>query len=170
MNEIYVVYELHKRKCRYKINNSTISILGKALRTPGWAMWRLVQSTPLTLFVWVCAWVRPMCMRTCSWNAKVFLNVCVAWTYSVCVHKFHPTGTIGTLKHWNNRSTGTLEQPENWNNWNTGTTGTLEHWNNWNNWNWNTGTTGTLEQLEQLGQQKGSCGFCRGEVWWLWTL
>ena len=33
-----------------KSNKSTISILGKALRTPGWATWRLVQSTPLTLF------------------------------------------------------------------------------------------------------------------------
>ena len=33
MNEIYV-YELHKRKCGYKINKSTISVLGKALRTP----------------------------------------------------------------------------------------------------------------------------------------
>ena len=74
MIEIYVVYELHKRKCGYKIyfNKSTISVLGKALRTPGWATRRLVQSTPLTLFAWVRAWVRPMCMHTSTLNAKVF--------------------------------------------------------------------------------------------------
>ena len=39
-----------ENECGYKINKSTISVLAKALRTSGWATWRLVQSTPLTLF------------------------------------------------------------------------------------------------------------------------
>ena len=39
----------------------------------------------------------------------------------------------------------------------------LEHWNT-ESTVWNTGT------LKQPEQQKGGCGLCRENVWWLWTL
>ena len=45
--------------CMVSYDITTIHILGDTHRVPEWAPQRLVLSTPLTLFAWLHAWVRP---------------------------------------------------------------------------------------------------------------
>ena len=62
--------ETLKHKLVQDVNTSTIHILSdtvsESLRTPGWTLRRLVLSTPLTLFAWLHARVRPSIVHTCT--------------------------------------------------------------------------------------------------------
>ena len=129
----FAIYALaHSIRCQAHRQDikSILVVYQRVGRTSGWAVRRLVLSTPLTLFQR--APVRPVCMHTCTWNA----NVCVCGMNIQCAYvNFIP---LEQAEHWNTGITGTLEHWNNRNNWNycsTGTTGTLEQWNNWGNWN-----------------------------------